>query len=390
MTPDLNRARRSLQFLTILSVCGAVLGCAAAATPTEPPPSTSTPLPPTPTTQVQVPDGFKLSVAYDQLELPTSIATDGKHFFVTEFDSGKVLRLTDTDGDDVFDEILTFADGLEYPRGLAVRPDTGEVYVASLGQINALRDKDGDGVAEENRLVIDNLYYFDASHANNGIAFGPDGRLYVAEGAPRLKDMKIDGNKFSVKGKGNTDFAGKVLSIKPDGTDVQTMAAGFRNPFDLAFARDGTLYATDNGEDTIDADVHGDELNRIVKGDDYGYPFVYGPPPPDSKTAAPLINFPRDTSPDGLVVYDADKFPADFRGDVLLALFWKGRSIARAHKDASGKWVYEDFVSNLDRPIDLTVGSDGAVYIVDMNTGERRQTPNKDKPAVIYRVEYAP
>lgn len=338
-----------------------------------------------------VPEGFKISVAYSPVELPTAMVLDGKgHMYVTEFQSGLVKQLTDTNDDGTFDAVTTFADGFNFPRGLALEPKTGELYVASLGTITALKDTNDDGAADDKRVILDKLYYVDASHANNGITFGPDGRLYITEGQPRRTQLELQRRRKRAlyKGKELPEWAGTILSANADGTDVQVLATGFRNPFDLTFDSKGNLYATENGEDVGDGNPEGDELNLIEKGKNYGYPFVLGDPPADSDTQAPLISFPHSTSPDGLAVYGADQFPANYKNSIFIALFSDPRRVVRAWKDdASGKWQYEDFVTNMDRPIALTVGADGSLYVADMNSGAGRNQPGEN-PSVIYRVEY--
>jgi glucose/arabinose dehydrogenase len=338
-----------------------------------------------------VPEGFKISVAYAPLELPTAMVQDSKgHLFVTEFQSGLVKRLTDTNNDGTFDAVTTFAEGFEFPRGLAIEPKSGDLYVVSLGKIHALRDANDDGVADDKRVILDNLYFVDASHANNDITFGPDGRMYMTEGQPRRTQLELrpKTKKVLYKDKPLPEWAGTILSANADGSDVQVIATGFRNPFDLTFDSKGNLYATENGEDVGDGNPEGDELNLIVKGKNYGYPFVLGDPPADSDTQAPLISFPHSTSPDGLAVYEADQFPAAYKGSIFIALFSDPRRVVRAWKDtASGKWQYADFVTNMDRPIAVTVAQDGALYVADMNSGAGRNQPGEN-PSVIYRVEY--
>jgi glucose/arabinose dehydrogenase len=336
----------------------------------------------------QVPEGFRITIAQDNLELPTTIATDGKHFYVTEFQTGRVKHFTDTNSDGVFDEVTVFAEKFSFPRGIAIEPETGDIFVASLGQINRLHDANGDGVADTNEIILKDLFWVDPSHGNNSIAFGPDGKLYVTIGHPRQTQIKIRGDRVLFKDKRVPKTAGTILRANPDGSDVQVYARGFRNPFDLFFAQDGTLYATDNGEDKKDGKPEGDELNQIVEKGNYGFPFFLGDPPPGSKTLAPLISFPQSSSPDGLVMYEADQFPEKYRGNIFIALFSDPRKVVRAWRDENGEWQYEDFVTGMNRPIDLVVGADGALYIADMNSGQGRNTSDPNNPAVIYRVEY--
>ncbi len=377
----------------VIGLLCAFVGCSNATpppptvAPTEPPPATAASVAVEP--DIVVPDGFQITVAYRGLDLPTALAGDGKQLYVTEFQSGLVKRLTDTNGDGIFDNNTKFAEGFKFPRGIAIEPKTGDVYVASLGQINALRDTNGDGVADENRVVIDNLFYVDASHANNGIAFGPDGKLYITEGHPRQNQVQINPKNKRVRYKGEpvSEWAGTILRADPDGKNIEIFAKGFRNPYDLAFDAQGALYATDNGEDLKQGKPEGDELNLIEQGGDYGFPFFVADPPPDSGTRAPLINFEQASSPNGLVIYESDHFPAEYRGNIFVALFSDPRRIARVFQDANGKWQAVDFITGLNRPIDLVVGADGALYIADMNSGEGRNTADPNNPAVIYRVD---
>ena len=98
-------------------------------------------------------------------------------------------------------------------------------------------------------------------------------------------------------------------------------------------------------------------------------------------------------APTGVVVYDADKFPQEFRGNVLTALYWHGqpgsryRQITRTFQtEEEGKKVWKtlSFIEGLDRPTAMAVGPDGALYVADMRGGKA----DPDVPGAIYRVTY--
>lgn len=372
-------------FVLVLSLWLAACG---PGTPTPIPPSlvVNTPLPTIPVAAARptppfptVPDGFRLTLISEQPKIGTAITRDDKYFYVAELQTGNVLRLADTNSDGLLDTSVVMATGFNIPRYLALHPRTGELYVSSRGQINALKDTDGDGVADQNRVVVKNLFDLDFMHSNNGIAFGPDGKLYIADGAPRLKRLEKKGAQAM------EPFAGTILVANPDGSDLQVYARGFRNPFGLTFAADGSLYATDNGEDSVQKPFHGDELNQIIENGNFGYPDVLGDPPPGSDTVAPLVNFPADSAPTAVLSYDAAQFPAEYRRNLFVALWNIGHKIVRATRAADGNWHAQDFITNLQFPVGMTLGANGELYILDMADGADG-SPNFNSR--IYRLEY--
>src|SRR3954467_15214632 len=65
----------------------------------------------------------------------------------------RVLRLTDTDGDGVFDQRTVFAEGLMFPEGCLWFG--GSLYVSAAPQIWKFTDADGDGIAEKREVWFD-------------------------------------------------------------------------------------------------------------------------------------------------------------------------------------------------------------------------------------------
>src|SRR5204862_132155 len=128
-------------------------------------------------------------------------------------------------------------------------------------------------------------------HSNNGITFGPDGKLYIAIGGPRVGQLDLKDKTYYYEGQPRDDWMfGGILQADPDGRNVKLYARGLRNPYSLAFGADGKLFATDNGDETIPV-PDGDELNLIQPGEDYGYPYYFGIPPPWTGTRTPIIPF---------------------------------------------------------------------------------------------------
>ncbi len=341
---------------------------------------------------IRLPDGFRVQEFATGVQEPNSIVFDDENnIYYTELLDGNIVRLRDTNGDGVSDERTIFASDFNLPRGLAWHD--GKLYVSSRGQINALTDTNDDGIADQNDLILDGLFSLDIQHSNNGITFGPDGKLYIAIGGPRVGQLELRGQEYWYEGEPSKDwqFAG-VMQVDPDGKNPVMFARGLRNPYALAFNSQGQLFATDNGDESI-PNPDGDELNLVIQGGDYGYPYYFGIPPPWADTDAPLIRFTPHSAPTGLVVYEADKFPAEYKGNIFTALYWRGlpgnsyRAVARAVptvRDGVTKWELHDFISGLDRPVALTLGPDGALYIADMRGGKA----DPEAPGAIYRVTY--
>jgi glucose/arabinose dehydrogenase len=99
----------------------------------------------------------------------------------------------------------------------------------------------------------------------NGLAWGPDGRLYIGV------DVGLtDGNDH---GPANTSpFLYDILSLKPNGKDLQVFAKGIRQPWQIAFpAGSSSPLVSDLGEDNR-ANNPPDFLLKVNKGDNYGFP----------------------------------------------------------------------------------------------------------------------
>ena len=153
-------------------------------------------------------------------------------------------------------------------------------------------------------------------HYGHRMMFGPDGKLWVISGERQKFDPAQD----------MQSNLGKVLRLNDDATPVkdnpfiqqggvtaQIWSLGHRNPLGMAFDPQGQLWVVEMGP------KGGDELNRIVKGENYGYPIVSngdhysGLPIPDHHThpefKAPEIDWTPVISPSSLMIYTGNQFP---------------------------------------------------------------------------------
>jgi len=119
---------------------------------------------------------------------PVAIAWDAAgRLFVAEMSDypnatggGRVVTLTDSDGDGRMDVRTVYADGLPFPNGLL--PWRGGLLVTAAPDILWLRDGDGDGRADERRVVLTGFATGNQQLRVNGVVLGPDGWVYAANG----------------------------------------------------------------------------------------------------------------------------------------------------------------------------------------------------------------
>ncbi len=179
--------------------------------------------------------------------------------------------------------------GLQRPLGLVWHRN--ELYVSSTGRVDAFGGLTGFRFTRR-RTVIRDLPT--GGHQNDGIAVGPDGRLYLGIGSTCNACAATH------------PYEAAIISFLPSGKRVRIVARGLRNPYGLAFIpRRGVLLATENGRDDLGRDAPPDELNVIVQGRRYGYPDCWNQGGPAcAGTASPLVGLPPHASADGLAVID--------------------------------------------------------------------------------------
>lgn len=206
-------------------------------------------------------------------------------------------------------------------------------------------------------------------HYGHRMMFGPDGKLWVSSGERQKFDPAQD----------MQSNLGKVLRLNDDATPVkdnpfiqqggvtaQIWSLGHRNPLGMAFDPQGQLWVVEMGP------KGGDELNRIVKGENYGYPIVSngdhysGLPIPDHHThpefKAPEIDWTPVISPSSLMIYTGNQFPLWQQKALISGL----SSEAIIVVDLNAKPVKE--VQRLDmkqRIRGLHQAQDGSIWVIE-------------------------
>jgi glucose/arabinose dehydrogenase len=335
--------------------------------------------------RLSLPQGFSIRIwARVPGARSLAVAEDGARVYVGTAGS-EVFAILDPDRDGLADEVITVAGELDAPNGVAVGRD-GALFVAERHRILRLQ---GDGLG--NVVVPAGVLPGDPTHGLRYAAFGPDGRLYVAIGAPC--DL-CEGRSF----------AGTIIRMQPDGHELRIFARGIRDVqgFDW-HPITGQMFFTDAaaGQPGDAATPH--ELNLAHRrGLHFGPPHARAPDgrgqqPRERMSPVdpvmPVLELEAGMAPSGIDFYEGGMFPASYRHDALIARHGSrdpgeppGHRIVRVRFDGDLPVGEETFIEDwLDRggavfgrPVDLEELPDGSLLISD------------DVAGLVYRVTYLP
>jgi glucose/arabinose dehydrogenase len=439
---------------------------------------------------VAVPPGYRVEVVANGLTFPTGV-TFGDRGEVYVVESGLSMDQPPIKSTPRILEI-TAAGPREVVRGSSHGHWSGVFFHGGAFFVTQAGEKEGggrvvridrDGGTE--KVLVDNLPSFGDHHVN-APTIGPDGKLYFAVGTftnsgvvgednaelgwlkkhPQghdipCQDVKLKGVNFDTENpltegddevttgvfmpfgtpsqegqlvRGQLPCNGAIMRVSVDGGPIELVAWGFRNPYGMAFAPNGMLYATDNGMDQRGSrPVFGsaDALWQVQQGRWYGWPdYSEGRPlawewwysERDGETKGfmlathpgtppqPAAYFPVHSSADGIDFSRSASF--GHVGDAFVALFGDQTPFPGKVMDPVGFKVVrvematghiEDFMKNpgnkrgpathrgddgLERPLGLRFDPSGnALYVVDF--GIVRQDPTQEPQpgtGVLWRV----
>lgn len=215
-------------------------------------------------------------------------------------------------------------------------------------------------------------------HFGHRMAFSPDGRyLFITSGERQTGEPAQDisntlGTIVRLTPEGGVPQDSPTLNPFADrgGVTAQIWTYGHRNPLGIAFAPDGRLWSHEMGP------RHGDELNLIERGHNYGWPVVsegnhYDGRDIPAHSTRPEIEAPRVAwvpaiSPAGMIVYTGEMFP-DWRGSALLGGL-SGEVLVRVALE--GDRAHEAERWDMGQRIrEVEQGPDGSVYLLEDERG---------------------
>jgi glucose/arabinose dehydrogenase/mono/diheme cytochrome c family protein len=262
-----------------------------------------------------------------------------------------ILVLEDRDGDGTYETRTRFAEGLTMVEG--VEPGDGGVYVCDFDKLIHLRDTDGDGKADERRVVLSGFGIGDTHQLINSISHAPDGALWFTQGLHAFSRVETPHGLVRLDQSGVWRFDPKTLKLER----FFNKAKAGHNCWGVAF-------------------------------DDWGQVFHKSGDRPDGYWSVPGLTpteFPEEYHPLGSLFKSDRKttamefigssaMPDDLQGAVVLGGFFGNTIELHRLADDGAGFVSTQLPKLLKssstsfRPVDVSSGPDGALYIADWCT----------------------
>ena len=221
-----------------------------------------------------------------------------------------------------------------------------------------------DGIWSEDEILLDGMPGGQVHHGGR-LAIGPDEYLYITAGdaaAPVLSQQ-------------SDSLGGSILRMNLDGSvpsdnpfdDSYVYSYGHRNPQGLSWSEDGTLYASEHGENA------NDEINLIEAGNNYGWPVIEGDEEEEGMEP-PLFTSGDDTwAPSGMSYHENGLYVAALRGNALIEFDFEAED-------------YNEIITDVGRVRDV-MSDEEYLYFISNNTDGRGEPDEADDK--LYRLPLA-
>ena len=258
----------------------------------------------------------------------------------------RIVILEDTDRDGVADKHTVFAEGLTVPH--SVMPVEGGAYVCSTTEVLFLADHDGDDRADEKHVIFSGFGNADVHHMIHGLRWSPWGDMFFTQ------SIYINSFIETVHGPRRLNGSG-VWRFRPEIERIDVFSRGRVNPWGHALDYHGNSFGTDG--------AGGQGPHDLFPGSAFGT--AVGAP----RVLRGLVpGKPKNT---GAEFMTGRHIPSRWHGSMLGNDFRANRTVRYSIEESGSGFKSQEVETVLHsshrsyRPVDIKMGPDGAVYIVD-------------------------
>jgi putative heme-binding domain-containing protein len=318
---------------------------------------------------------------------------------------GNAYLMSDTDGDGVEDKAELWWDNstgsLRSPIGMALTPDDyrhgSGIFVACKGKLVLLTDSDGDDKLDKERIVAEGWQELPHGVDALGVAVAKDGSVFFGLGCAEFT------NAYQVDKQGKARYSlaserGTILRVAPDLKSREIWCTGIRFPVGMATSPAGDLFCTDQeGATWLPNGNPLDELLHIQKGRHYGFPPRHPRHLPDIIDEPSTFDYlPQHQSTCGLCFNEplnagGPIFGPDWwRGDALVAGYTRGKIWrTKLVKGASGYLAQSQLIACLQMlTADVALSPAGDLVVACHSGGPDWGTGPSGK-GKLYKIRYA-